>query len=190
MFVLSNSQCRQCRGVGLKANQRCTCVLRRIFAACHRQWRYLTRRSGAHPTRVTLGKTGGPINRVRMFENHFAVDFEIIARRTLSQADYQLFRWVYLLGADWKLLRRTLKTGMTESEFRHHCAWVEETLAHAFCETRPYALWPMDEYNSRRKPGAPPVAALPAIPGQRYAPLRPPLRRGLMMARSIRPKIY
>jgi hypothetical protein len=42
--------------------------------------------------------------------------FVTLAQRSLSPDDYKLFRFVYLLGADWKLCNSSLvSSGMTSS---------------------------------------------------------------------------
>ena len=71
-------------------------------------------------------------------------DFFLIARRTLDARLFQLFRFHYLLGADWRLCSRRL--GMDRGTFFHAVYRIERKLGKAFAETQPYGLYPLDEY--------------------------------------------
>jgi hypothetical protein len=72
------------------------------------------------------------------------VDFELIARRTLTIQENQLFRFHFLLGADWRLCCRRLK--MARGAFFHAVYRIESKLGRAYRETEPYGLFPLDEY--------------------------------------------
>jgi hypothetical protein len=72
------------------------------------------------------------------------VDFELVARRTLDEQEHKLFRFHFLLGADWRLCCARLK--MTRGSFYHAVYRIQQKLGRAFRETQPYSLFPVDEY--------------------------------------------
>ena len=71
-------------------------------------------------------------------------DFCLISRRTLEPAEHQLFRYYFLLGADWRLCAQRLK--LERGALFHSIYRVERKLGRAFAETEPYGLFPLDEY--------------------------------------------
>ena len=101
-------------------------------------------------------------------------DVWLVARRTLadSPVDWAVFRWHYLLGADWKLCARRLN--ITRGNMFHAFYRVEEKLGKTFRELQPYPLFPLDEYFGGAARGAKTTAILTLKHPQR-APLRAPL---------------
>ena len=73
-------------------------------------------------------------------------DFDLVSRRALHADEYRLFRYHYLLGADWRLCCRQLD--MARGSFFHTAYHIEEKLGRIFAELRPYPLYPLDEYFS------------------------------------------
>jgi len=71
-------------------------------------------------------------------------DFALIARRTLDEAEHRLFRYYFLLGADWRLCSRQLK--IDRGTLFHAVYRIERKLGRAFAETEPYPIYPLDEY--------------------------------------------
>ena len=103
---------------------------------------------GAHLMRpmCLLGASGpqGRNGNGRKLEK-FSGDVYLTAKRTLRhKADWDLFRYHYLLGADWKLCCKVLKTD--RGNFFHACYRIEQKLGRVFAELQPYALYPLDEY--------------------------------------------
>jgi hypothetical protein len=99
-------------------------------------------------------------------------DFCLIARRTLDEVEYPLFRYYFLLGADWKLCSRQLK--IDRGNLFHAIYRIERKLGRAFAETEPYPIYPLDEYFGgvvRAKP----VRASEPIPIRSGKPVRAPL---------------
>ncbi|HWZ34044.1 MAG TPA: hypothetical protein VNX18_22050 [Bryobacteraceae bacterium] len=76
-------------------------------------------------------------------EEHIA-DFCLIAHRSLDEFENRLFRYHFLLGADWKLCSRRL--GIDRGNFFHAVYRIEQKLGRVFRELEPYALFPVDEY--------------------------------------------
>lgn len=71
-------------------------------------------------------------------------DFYLVTKRTLDAFEFQLFRFHFLLGADWKLCCRRLK--IDRGRFFHAVYRIEQKLGRVFRELQPYALFPLDEY--------------------------------------------
>jgi hypothetical protein len=74
----------------------------------------------------------------------YMADFCLVSRRTLTEEEYKLFRYHFLLGADWKLCCRQLK--MDRGYYFHTMYRIEQRLGRRFAELEPYALFPLDEY--------------------------------------------
>ncbi len=131
-------------------------------------------------SRVSAENAGGRNRRPvwgRKDEEYIA-DFCLTARNTLDEFDYKVFRFHYLLGADWKLCCRQLK--IERGNFFHAVYRIQQRLGRRLRELEPYALFPLDEYFGGSVRG--PVSAetrkilmMPA-PKKRRA-LQPPVRK-------------
>ena len=71
-------------------------------------------------------------------------DFCLVSRRNLSEDEHRLFRYHFLLGADWTLC--TGKLGMSRGNFFHAVYRIEQKLGRVFRELQPYPLFPLDDY--------------------------------------------
>ena len=149
-LALALPGCSQCRGTGLRLGKKvgvspCNCVLRSIFRICYdrfircsQQERYLSK--------VSLEPDRGrrrPSTWGRKDEEYIA-DFSLVAKRTLDEFEYRVFRFHFLLGADWKLCARRL--GVDRGNFYHAVYRIEQKLGRVFRELEPYPLFPLDEY--------------------------------------------
>ncbi len=149
-LALAANSCTQCRGLGLKWGKKggtkpCNCVLRSIFRACYARFRYCADKE-KHMSRVRLEFSHGRERRQtwgRKDEEYIA-DFCLVSRRTLDEFEYKLFKFHFLLGADWRLCCRQL--GLERGNFFHSLYRVEQKLGRVFRELEPYALFPLDEY--------------------------------------------
>jgi len=74
----------------------------------------------------------------------YLADVHLIAKRTMTPEDYKLFRWHFVLGADWTLCAPRLK--MDRGTFFNHVYSVQQKLGRAFRETEPYPLFPVAGY--------------------------------------------
>jgi hypothetical protein len=101
-------------------------------------------------------------------------DFDLIARRTLTASEYQLFRFYFMLGADWKMCARRLN--LDRGVLFHSIYRVERKLGKAFADTEPYSLYPLDEYFGAVNRDEPVKAANP-LPISVRKRLRVPYRR-------------
>ncbi len=170
----------------------CNCVLRAIFRACYARFRHCATKE-KHMSRATLEFISGPSGRFSWGrkDEEYVADFCLVSRRTLDDFEYKVFKFHFLLGADWRLCTRRL--GIDRGNFFHAVYRIEQKLGRVFRELQPYGLFPLDEYfrGSRHKPPAPatfPVGGdgLPCAPppARDYAPLswRGSLRRRPLQA--------
>lgn len=79
-----------------------------------------------------------------MKNEEYMADFVLVSRRTLTESEYAIFKFHFLLGADWKLCCRKLK--MDRGEFFHEIYRIQQKLGRTFRELEPHALFPVDEY--------------------------------------------
>ena len=148
--ALAKHNCTQCHGAGLRLGRGgvlspCNCVLRSVFRICYQRFiRCATQER--HLSRVSLephvGRTR-PSTWGRKDEEYIA-DFTLVTRRTLTELEHQLFRFHFLLGADWKLCSR--KLGLDRGNFFHAVYRIEQKLGRVFRELEPYALYPLEDY--------------------------------------------
>ena len=112
----------------------------------------------------------------RKVEEYLA-DFCLVSRRTLTGLEYDVFRFHFLLGADWKLCCWRLK--LDRGTFFHTVYRIEQKLGCAFRELEPYSLFPLDEYfgGTMRNDLPAGYRTLKVVPiGPARAVLRPPVR--------------
>ncbi len=176
-LALASNSCSTCHGLGLPLEGRrrapCHCVLRAIFRACYARFRHCVEKE-KYMSRVTLSLTRGRDRSLtwgRKDEEYIA-DFTLISRRTLTDFEYRIFKYHFLLGADWKLCCRRLN--MNRGNFFHAVYRIQQKLGRAFRETEPYGLYPLDEYFSTTIRCAAPFSArypIQAAP----SPIRPPV---------------
>jgi len=164
-LVLAMHRCVQCHGSGLRLARRglltpCSCVLRAIFRICfHRFEKCVTQQR--HLSKVTLEPSAG---RARpdcwgRKDEEFIADFCLLARRALDPEEHRLFRFHFLLGADWKLCARKLR--MDRGNFFHAVYRIEHKLGRMFREVEPYPLFPLDDYFNGPSRIQPPIRRLP-----------------------------
>jgi hypothetical protein len=176
-LALAVPNCAYCYGTGTRSVKRgipqaCNCVYRTIFRACYARFRHCSTKE-KYLSKVSLEYTarGGHRTWGRKDEEYVA-DFALVSRRALTPEEHRLFRYHFLLGADWRLCCSRL--GMDRGNFFHAVYRVEQKLGKVFRELEPYALYPLDEYFHGRvvrciAPGPGPAPGVTA--------LRPPVRR-------------
>jgi hypothetical protein len=149
-LALAMHNCTQCHSSGLRIGKKgvtapCNCVLRSIFRICYDRFvRCVTQER--HLSRVSVEPHAGrsrPSTWGRKDEEYIA-DFCLVARRNLDNFEHRIFRYHFLLGADWKLCAR--KLGIDRGNFFHAVYRIEQKLGRVFRELEPYALFPLDEY--------------------------------------------
>ncbi|MEK7403814.1 MAG: hypothetical protein AAB225_01780 [Acidobacteriota bacterium] len=149
-IALANNSCTHCHGLGLRLGLRgkpspCNCVLREIFRACYARFRACATKE-KYLSRVSLEFVPGPDRRLTwgFKDEEYMADFILVSRRTLDEFEYKVFKYHFLLGADWKLCCRRL--GTDRGSFFHCVYRIEHKLGRVFRELEPYSLFPLDEY--------------------------------------------
>ncbi|HWB99941.1 MAG TPA: hypothetical protein VG672_24705 [Bryobacteraceae bacterium] len=176
-IALARPSCTHCHGYGLRSGHRgkerpCNCVFRTIFRACYERFRECAARE-AYIGRVNLDFCRGK-DRCRTFgrkNEEYIADFCLVSKRHLDELEYKIFRFHFLLGADWKLCCRQMH--IDRGTFFHAVYRIEQRLGRAFRELQPYSLFPLDEYFGGRIRKEP-VRAFTAVSEIRR-PLLPPL---------------
>jgi len=147
---LAQQSCTLCFGLGVRegrggAPTPCHCVYRAIFRACLQRFQQCTTKE-KYISRVTLDYTPGKDRRQSygLKDEEYMADFALVSRRYLSGPEYDIFRFHFLLGADWKLCCRRLN--MERGDFFHAVYRIQSRLGRVFRELKPYALFPLDEY--------------------------------------------
>jgi hypothetical protein len=166
---LAKATCVYCKGTGMRPvritkETPCNCAFRSAFRACLNRFRECVTK-GAYTSTVSLEFCRGQEGRrtySRKREEYMA-DFCLVSKRTLDETEYKVFRFHFLLGADWKLCCRQLK--MDRGTFFHLVYRIEQKLGRTFAELEPYPLYPLADYFSgtiRRNPAhAIPTALFP-----------------------------
>lgn len=155
---LSKATCTKCQGVGVRAgrggvDEPCNCVFRGVFRTCWNRFRECAA-LGNYGSAVSLEFCNGSDGRrsySRKREEYMA-DFCLVTKRSLNEADHQIFRFHFLLGADWRLCCRRL--GMDRGAFFHQLYRIEQKLGRIYAELEPFALFPLEDYFIRPYPGA------------------------------------
>lgn len=186
-IALAKESCAQCHGIGLRGgNGRngseapCNCVLRKIFRLCYARFRYCNEKE-KHISQARLAIVAGKDRRQvwGRADEEFIADFCLISRRFLDESQYTIFKFHFLLGADWKLCCRRLH--MNRGSFFHEVYRIQQKLGRIFRELEPYSLFPLDEYfggsfKKELRPEALQILRMP-MPEKRRRPLRPPIRK-------------
>lgn len=178
---LAKEACTHCQGFGLRRSRSgvaepCHCVLRAVFRACMNRFRHCASLE-KYVSRVRVEQVNGRDHKQvwGMKNEEYMVDFCHVAERNLDAEEYRIFRFHFLLGADWKLCCRRL--AMDRGTFFHAVYRIQQKLGRVFRELEPYALFPLDEYFggavNKTSPGN--VVRMPDVP--RNKGLRPPLKK-------------
>ena len=161
-LALAQQSCVLCYGLGLRevrqgAPTPCACVFRAVFRACFNRFRECADKE-RRISQISLEAIPGKKHKAvysRKDEEYIA-DFCLVSRRVLSESDYRIFRFHFLLGAEWKLCCQRL--GLDRGTFYHQIYRIQERLGRVFAELQPYALFPLDEYFGGRRRGEAPKA--------------------------------
>lgn len=174
-LALAANSCTQCHGLGLKWGRGtqttpCNCVLRGIFRACYARFRYCVNKE-KHMSRASLEFSHGRERRQtwgRKDEEYIA-DFCLVSRKALDEFEYKVFKFHFLLGADWRLCCR--KLGVDRGNFFHTVYRIQQKLGRVFRELEPFSLFPLDEYFNGAVRGV-----TPCQPGPQRKALVVPIR--------------
>lgn len=135
----------------------CTCVFRAVFRACLNRFRECNDRQ-QRISHVSLEAIPGRKHQAvySRKDEEFIADLCLVSKRVLNESDYQIFKFHFLLGADWKLCCQRLN--MDRGNFYHQVYRIQERLGRVYAELEPYALFPLDEYfgGTKRRTSATP----------------------------------
>lgn len=147
---LAKPSCRSCQGSGLRTVYKrrevpCHCVFRAVFRVCYHRFEECIA-EGEHASTVSLELCHGVEGRRRYCRKReeYMADFCLVSRRLLEDSDYRIFRFHFLLAADWKLCCRQFR--IDRGCFYHTIYRIQDKLGRAFAELEPYPLYPVDEY--------------------------------------------
>lgn len=157
-LAMAQQSCTFCHGLGLRPGRGdqyapCNCVFRAVFRQVYARFRSCVGKE-KHVSRVSLEANPGRIRRATwgLKNEEFCADFCLLSRHVLDEVEYCLFKFHFLLGADWKLCCRRLN--LNRGEFFHEVYRIQQRLGRVFAELLPFALWPLEDYfssNSRRR---------------------------------------
>jgi hypothetical protein len=104
-------------------------------------------------------------------------DFVLVSQRSLEDHEKRIFRYHFLLGADWRLCCWHFR--VDRGTYFHLICDIENRLGRVFAELAPYPLYPVAEYfsgrdryevsapssavSARANPSAPRLSVLPRI---------------------------
>lgn len=184
VVALAKETCTQCQGFGLREQMKkgaaapCNCVLREVFRICYRRFRFCATQE-KHISRVRLEQVNGKDHRQTwgMKNEEYMADFVLVTRKALDEFESMLFRYHFLLGADWKLCCRQMK--IERGIFFHAVYRIEQKLGRVFRELQPYSLYPLDEYfgGAVRKKLRSTGGKLLQMPTPNHHRLIPPVRK-------------
>jgi len=162
--ALARQRCAHCHGLGLLDAPRdltkpCNCVLRAIFRACYARFRYCVEKE-KHITQASLEMVSGREGRWTWGrkEEEYVADFCLVSRRALDGLEYKIFKYHFLLGADWRLCTR--KLNIDRGRFFHAVYRIERKLGLVFRDLKPYSLYPIEDYFHGNVPEAVPAHAV------------------------------
>jgi hypothetical protein len=150
-LALARPACAICGGEGMREKTRktpagpCNCVLRAVFRACYNRFRICVDQE-KHMSQATLQRTTGKDSRQCWGRRNeeFVADFCLVGKRSLEAFEYRIFKFHFLLGANWKLCCRQLR--LERGIFFHAVYRIQQKLGRVFRELLPYGLFPLDEY--------------------------------------------
>lgn len=127
--------CKRCHGLGLRdgrleSTDPCDCVLHVIFRQCLERFREVVMQEPRIGATARRTSNGGVV--WGREDEEYMADILSIAKRTLDEDQYRLFRFRYLLGADPE--RCAAKMGLDSGEFARLAGVVERKLGRAWAE--------------------------------------------------------
>lgn len=149
--AMSDESCRRCWGTGQHPTyaakvRPCDCVYRRVFRRCLAEYRRIRSRTlestiGLYRHGSTAGRGGMGWHRP---QQSYVCDFELLARRVLTQQEMRLF-WARV-HRDQTARALAMELGWSVGATNHTTYRVETTLGQVYAETTPYGLWPLESY--------------------------------------------
>jgi hypothetical protein len=141
VLALAKEDCTQCRGFGLReraaTGRKHPAIVYsgRYFAPATRAFD-IAASGEKHVSHARLEQVNGKEHRHTwgMKDEEFMADFCLVAKRYLTPLEHRIFRFHYLLGADWKLCCRQMK--MDRGDFFHTVYRLQQKLGRIFKELK------------------------------------------------------
>jgi hypothetical protein len=105
----------------------------------------------------------------------YMADFELVARRSLSQAEHRLFRFHHILAASEAMCAKRL--GISTQTAKRAIQRLEAKLGLTFAMIEPYALYPLYDYFNRIRSEPVKPCRLPAARARNSVVPRLPVRQ-------------
>jgi hypothetical protein len=77
-------------------------------------------------------------------DEEYIADFLNVTKHALTDEEHRIFRYHYLLAADWKMCCR--KLNIDRGTFYHEIYKIQEKLGRIYRDLQPYGLYPLDQY--------------------------------------------
>lgn len=169
-LAMAESRCTTCRGfgevwrgphAGKPGRWRvCGCVWRAAFRACLGKHHYCQSHGMGAVRVVQFERKSQPGGRTLLLRGHrnveFSVDFLLVARRALAgrAIERAVFDVHCVGGREWRAalaeinrkLGATLPRPLDRGQFFHALYRLQALVGQALVETKPYRLYPLDEY--------------------------------------------
>ena len=147
---IANAACVYCEGMGLVLDRDdqespCECALRAVFNSClyaFKECVALGERTASVSWEPCYGPTGGRVFSRKREE--YLADFLLVTERSLTEEDYRIFRYHFLLGADSQICCQ--KLNMDRGIFFHLIYRMKQRLGRVYAELQPYPLYPLRDY--------------------------------------------
>ena len=152
-LVLSLAQrgCSYCHGLGMLMLKTrwgvCPCVFREAFRQCLRQWRAYQNDPGRRISRCRLYKFWRNGVRFQTWgrpTEEYIADFCLVAQRHLTPMQWRVFWLHHVQRRPWGYCAPKLE--LSRGNFFHEVYRIEVALGRACCETKPYGLYPPNDY--------------------------------------------
>ncbi len=155
VLPLAKFKCPSCFGLGfpretlnLQKGLPCTCVLKAVFRICFKKYENIKNSEYRGPSKqgwdIVAFNTS---RRVYGFKDQeFLADFISITRRTLNEIEFRIFSSYYLNNIDYQQL--CIRHRLSKGNFFHLVYRIQMKLGQAFRSTKPYPIYPVDEYFS------------------------------------------
>jgi hypothetical protein len=149
-LILAAEKCAYCQGIGLKTDRRgeeqpCKCVLRSIFRTCYTRFKQCVNKDvTSSRSSLEYGATRDGAGIWSRKNEEYVADFLRVSEKALDEEEHKLFRYHFLLGADWRLCCR--KLNMDKGNFFHAVYRIQQKLGRVYRELEPYPLYPLADY--------------------------------------------
>lgn len=147
-LALSQQKCVHCIGFGLRhvSDERsvpCKCVYRAVFRACLSHFEHCASDENG-VSRVNWDFSAGGQKGYSRRREEYMADFVLVAKRELTSEQHTIFRFHYLLGANYTECCKRL--GLSQGKFFREVYLIQQRLGLVYGQLRPYRLYPTAEY--------------------------------------------